>query len=162
MRRIALLFVFAALLAGCGSGGGEVVPAGTATGDTDAFSGSISVGLTDSVPETGSYTLKNAFPRNIKEIIAVVELAGAREGTAVRGEWYQLGTLQIEAQGIKPRGALISEAGFELSNETIDPETHTGGGRLRLVPNAPLPPDSYLLRVYVDDQLARTVGFVIQ
>jgi hypothetical protein len=131
-------------------------------GDGDEYNGDITVGLTDVVPASGTYTLKNVFPPGIREILAVVQLEDAEPGTEVRGDWFQLGTLQIQAEDVTPHGALISSAGFELTSDTIDSATGRGGGRLRLVPNAPLPPDSYVLRVYVDDKLARTVGFVVQ
>jgi hypothetical protein len=131
-------------------------------GNGEEYSGDITVGLTDVVPASGSYTLKNIFPPSIREILAVVQLEDAESGTEVRGDWYQLGTLQMQAEGVTPQGALISSAEFELTADTIDTASGRGGGRLRLVPNAPLPPDSYVLRVYVDDKLAKTVGFVVQ
>lgn len=131
-------------------------------GNGAEYNGDITVGLTDVVPASGTYTLKNVFSPSVREIIAVVQLEDAKAGTDVRGEWFQLGTLQVQAEGVTPHGAPISSAGFELGSDTIDTATGRGGGRLRLTPNAPLPQDSYLLRVYVDNKLAKTVGFVVQ
>jgi hypothetical protein len=131
-----------------------------ASASGDLFDGQVTVGLTDNVPASGTYVLQNIYNPNVREILAIVQIEDAEEGTEVIGRWYQMGVIQQRAPNVTAEGALISEAGFTVSGDSINAEGR-GGGRLSLRPNSTLPEDSYELRVYVDGKLARTSPFVV-
>jgi hypothetical protein len=152
---LALGLVVAVALTGCGVFDDDGAGASNAT-----FGGQVTVGLTDNVPASGTYVLQNIYNPNVREILAIVQIENVKEGTEVIGRWYQMGVIQQRAPNITAEGALISEAGFEVSKDSINTENR-GGGRLSLRPNAPLPEDSYMLKVYVDGKLAKTQPFVI-
>jgi hypothetical protein len=137
-------------LLGCGLFGGD-----------DDFDGDVAVGLTDTIGANGAFTIRNVFAPNVREVLAIVQIENAKSGTEIKGEWLQLATLQPRAANQTPEGIKVSEAGFKLEQSAINAESGRGGGTLRLVPNAPLPEDTYLLRVYVNGELAKTVGFVV-
>src|SRR5688572_9325348 len=147
---LALLFLVPALLS-----------CGLADSDNTDFDGSVAVGLTEAIGANGAFTIRNVFAPDVPEVLAVVQVEEARAGMEIKGEWHQLATLHHRAENQTPEGIKVSEAGFKLDEATIAAEDQRGGGILRLVPNAPLPEDSYLLRVYVDGRLAKTVGFVV-
>ncbi len=154
---LAFGLVAAFLLSGCGLFGDDA----DASGSASQFKGDITVGLTDNVPASGTYVLQNIYNPNVREILAVVQIENAKSGSEVIGRWYQMGVIQQKAPNIDATGALVSEAGFKMSGDNISPDTKRGGGRLSLRPNAPLPEDSYELRVYVDGKLAKTQPFVV-
>ena len=151
---LAGLTALAALLAtGCGLFDSD-------NGD-ELYSGQVTVGITDNVPASGTFNIVNVYPPSVREITAVVQVENAKDGMEVEGRWYQLGTIQQKAKNLTPEGLLISQASFKLSSDSVNKDTKLGGGRLRFIPNAALPVDSYLLKVYVDGKLAKTVGFVV-
>jgi hypothetical protein len=123
------------------------------------YEGRVTVGLTGEVREGEPHVLCNAFRPTVRQIIAVVTVHEAREGMAIVGRWSQLGVLQQAIQGLTPEGRIVSEGGCELRDVAAD---HSAHACLTLTPTAPLPTDSYLLQVFVDDKLARTLAFSIQ
>ena len=144
-------------LTACGGGGSSSKNPSI----TSFYKGNITVGMTDNVPADGHYVIQNVYNPKGQQIMAGVQIEGAKSGTTVLGRWYQMGVIQQKAANLTPEGALISEAGFTMDNNAIAQDTKVGGGRLRLVPNAPLPEDSYMLRVFVDGKLAKTETFVV-
>jgi hypothetical protein len=154
LRRFILLpfIVLSATLLACGLVEGD---------DEGLFEGTVNVGLTDAAPAGGTYTARNIFPPNVPEVLAIIQVENADSGMEVTGAWYQLATIQQRAGNQTPEGIKVSEAGFTLGADSIDPASNRGGGTLRLRPNAPLPEDSYLLRIYIDGKLAKTAGFVV-
>lgn len=153
---LAMTTIAAFVLSGCGLFGDD--DSGVSG---EIYQGQVTVGLTDNVPATGTYVLQNIYNPNVREILAVVQIENATEGTEVIGRWYQMGVIQQKAPNVTAEGALISEAGFKVSKDSISAETKRGGGRLSLRPNSTLPEDSYELRVYIDGKLARTQPFVV-
>ncbi len=121
----------------------------------------VTVGLTDNVPASGTYVLQNIYNPRVRQIIGIVQIENAKLGTHVTGRWYQMGVIQQKAPNITAGGALVSEASFDITTDSISTDTKKGGGRLTLAPNAPLPEDAYELRVYVDGKLAKTQPFVV-
>ena len=154
MKRLLIipLIVFVSGLMACGLVEGD---------DEETYDGAITVGLTEAIGGDGTYNLRNIFTPEIPEVLAIVQVENAEAGMEVTGEWIQLATIQQRAPNQTASGIIVSEAGFTLTQEAIDVASGRGGGTLRLVPNAPLPADSYLLRVYIDGALARTAGFVV-
>jgi hypothetical protein len=121
--------------------------------------GTVNVSLTDR-PVSRPITIRNVFPPEVSRITALVRVEGAQPGMEILGRWTQLGVVQTKTEGLTPEGALVSEASFTMTPAAIR-RNGTGGGRLYFTPNQPLPPDSYLLQVFVDGRLARTLGFVV-
>jgi hypothetical protein len=160
--RLRLLAVFGLLtavaLTGCGLFDEDEASSAISA---DLYEGQVTVGLTDNVPASGTYVLQNIYNPNVREILAIVQIENADPGVEVIGRWYQMGVIQQRAENITPEGGLISEAGFEITNESINAESGRGGGRLTLRPNAPLPEDSYEVRVYIDGKLAKIAPFVV-
>jgi hypothetical protein len=151
----ALAAVTAVVLTGCGLFGGG----NDSSKSADLYQGNISVGLADSIAPNNTYVLQNIYHPNTRQILAIVQIENAKPGMKVSGQWYQMGVIQTKAKDLTPVGALISEAGFTLDANSV--KDGVGSGTLRLVPNAPLPEDSYELRVYVDGKLAKTAPFVV-
>src|SRR5581483_3947747 len=150
----ALAAVAAVALTGCGLFGGD-----NNSKNADLYQGNITVGLADNIAPNNTYVLQNIYHPNTRQILAVVQIDNAKPGMKVSGQWYQMGVIQTKAKDLTPVGALISEAGFTLDANSV--KDGVGSGTLRLVPNAPLPEDSYELRVYVDGKLAKTAPFVV-
>lgn len=148
---LAMLAAGALALTGCGLVGGD-------DDSEELFEGQVSVGLTDNVPASNQYVLQNIYHPRVREIIAIVQIDDAKEGAEVIGKWYQMGVIQQRVPNLTAEGILISERGFTV--ETITAEGR-GAGRLTLVPNNPLPEDSYELRVYIDGKLAKVAPFVV-
>jgi hypothetical protein len=97
-----------------------------------------------------------AFPAVTNHIYAVLVLRGVHVGQDVVGRWYQLSVADAP-----PEGALVSEAGVTLVNDYINAD---GLARVALdlgSNSGPLPPGDWLVRVYVDGDFVRTLGFVI-
>ena len=126
-----------------------------------SYTGKVKVVLTGADQPTGKIRLRNIFPNQKTKVLAIVQLENAKPGMKVTGEWARLGTLHPDASGQTPEGIIIGNAEFTLVEESINPETSIGSGKLQLVSTKKLPPDSYLLRVFVNGTLVRTSGFVL-
>ncbi len=127
----------------------------------EPYSGKVTVALTSDESAGERIKLRNIFPNTETSVLAVVRIENATPGMKVTGEWMRLGTLQPNAPDQTPEGILIGNADFTLLEESINPETSVGSGKLQLISTKKLPPDSYLLRVYLDGTLVRTSGFVL-
>ncbi|OOY41456.1 hypothetical protein [Solemya velum gill symbiont] len=147
-----LLLVAGITLSGCSDDPSE---------EMTSYTGEVRVALTGGKQSNGRIRLRNIFPNQGTQVIAIVQLENAKPGMKVTGEWARLGTLQPNAPGQTPDGILIGNADFTLTEESINLETSVGSGKLQLASSNKLPPDSYLLRVYVDGTLVRTSGFVL-
>jgi hypothetical protein len=148
-----VMLPLALALSGCGLFGGD-------DGDS-VYTGPITVEISDNIPQTGTFTRKSVYPPEVREVVALVRVDNARAGMKITSRWYQLGTLQNLAN-LGPHGFLVTETEYVLKAGDIGGERKTGETRVRLIPNAPLPEDAYVLRVYIDGKLARTVGFIIR
>jgi hypothetical protein len=161
--RAGFLFAFAVcaavVLTGCGLFGSDN------NKSSDVFNGDITVGLTDNVPTGSPYVIQNIYNPNVRQIIAVVSIANAKPGMTVEGQWYQMHVFEAGNQNrdttLPPTGTLVTKAGFEISQDSINSSTQRGGGRLTFSPTSPLPEDSYKLLVYVDGKLAKEQPFVV-
>ena len=152
----AVALVAAIGLSGCGLFGGDN------SSKDSKFSGSVVIGMTDNVPTTGNYTVQNIYNPNVRNIIAVVDVTGAKAGDQIEGQWYQMHVFEQIRPKPKagtptpgPEGTLITKAGFTVKNGDQDQ------GRITLTPNSPLPEDSYELRVYANGQLVKVQPFVV-
>lgn len=155
-----LLLILGIALSGCSDDPAEIEA--PYSGDIQTpYTGKVSVALTSGQSSSDRIKLRNIFPNKGTRIVAIVQLENATPGMKVTGEWARLATLQPNAPGQTPEGILIGNADFTLTEESINPETSIGSGKLQLISTDTLPPDSYLLRVYVDGTLVRTSGFVL-
>lgn len=153
MKVIPIILLAAGLLAAVGC---------SKSSSNDLYKGSaVTVILTDNVPATGQTVIQDIYNPAVKQIIAIVQIPNAKTNMDVKGEWYQMGVIQQKAQGLTAQGALISSAGFKVTSDAINSDSHVGGGRLSLTPNAALPEDSYLLKVFIDGKLAKVAPFVV-
>jgi nucleoid-associated protein YgaU len=99
---------------------------------------------------------RNAFAPPTREIRAAVRLESVETGMRVSGKWFQLGTASAGAEGAEVSGSEVT-----LDSTTVSEQ---GNSRIffSLSTNGPsLPADSWLLRVYINDQIVKTSGFVI-
>jgi hypothetical protein len=97
-----------------------------------------------------------AFPENTSQVYAVIVLQGLEVGDEVTGRWYQLST-----QDAPPEGSFVSEAGVTMTQENV---TADGAGRVALnlgSDTGALPAGDWVVRVYVNGEFVRTMGFVI-
>jgi hypothetical protein len=137
-------------LTGCGLFGSS------SSSSSDLYKGAITVGLTDNIPASGTYVVQNIYNPNVRQIIAVITVDNAKVGTKVEGQWYQMHVFpRKDALTPEPEGALVTAAGFQVSNKD------NTQGRVTLTPNTPLPEDSYEIRIYVDGKLAKVQPFVV-
>ncbi|OOZ42897.1 hypothetical protein [Solemya elarraichensis gill symbiont] len=155
-----LLLILGIALSGCSDDPANI-EAPYAGDIQNPYTGKVSVALTSGQSSSDRIKLRNIFPNKETRIIAIVQLENATPGMKVTGEWARLGTLQPNAPGQTPEGILIGKADFTLMEDSINPETSIGSGKLQLTSTDTLPPDSYLLRVFIDGTLVRTSGFVL-
>jgi hypothetical protein len=156
--KVGLLLASAVLMvltAGCGIFGGG------SSSSNDLYNGRVTLLLTDNVAAVSGLQRKNQFSPTVPAIDAYLTLANAKSGQKIVGRWYQLGTLVPEAAAGEQIGHEITANNYAIVQPDVDNLTHAGSVHLRLVPSAPLPQDSYMLRVFVDDKLAKTVGFIV-
>src|SRR5262245_55581087 len=116
---LALCAVFA--LTGCGVFGSD-------DNSTDFYSGTVTVGLTDNVPASGTYVIQNIYNPGVRQVIAVVQVDNVKEGTKVTGRWYQMNVFQRKLENATPEGVLVSAADFTISKDSINSESKRGGG----------------------------------
>jgi LysM repeat protein len=143
---LALAFI---LTGACSLAGGDDDQAGV-TGVTAAVRFSTEVGP-DGVPVNP----RNLFPANVREITATVLLEGVEPGMAVEGVWYQLGTANAGREGQEIRRGspvILDEATAANGRAAITLTLSSGSG---------VPEDTWLLRIFVDDSLVKTAGFVV-
>jgi hypothetical protein len=161
---LAVVAVCAAIgLSGCGLFGGDDNGSNSSS-SSNAFKGSLTVGLTDNVPASGGYVIQNIYNPAVRNIIAIIQIDNAKPGMKVEGRWYQMHVFEASSQNrntdLPPDGTLVTSAGFTLTDKDIN-DAKRGNGRVTLTPNAPLPEDSYEIRVYVDGKLAKVHPFVV-
>jgi LysM repeat protein len=98
---------------------------------------------------------RNLFPANVREITATVLLEGVEPGMKVEGVWYQLGTANAGSEGQEIR----------RGSPVVLDEGTAGNGRaaisLTLSSGSGVPEDIWLLRIFVEDTLVKTAGFVV-
>jgi LysM repeat protein len=99
----------------------------------------------------------NLFAPGTREVRASVAMEGVETGMKVTGKWYQLGTVNAGAEGFEASGSDI----------TLDASTILEGGRARVfftlsIGGQGLSAETpWLLRVFVNDDLVNTSGFVV-
>lgn len=99
----------------------------------------------------------NTFAPGTRQIRASVRLEGVRSGQRIVGKWYQLGVANSPADG-----AEASSSETVLAADTISPEGRTRVSFSLTVGGQGFSQESvWLLRVYVNDELASTNGFAI-
>src|SRR3954467_2418619 len=129
---------------------------------SSAYKGDVNVGLTDNVPDNGTYVLQDIYNPNVKQIVGVVTIKEAKVGQQVRSEWYQMGLIQFKTTAAtQAEGKLVDQATYKLLDKDVNPDSKSGQSRMTLSPKGPLPEDSYLLKVFVDGKLAKIVPFVV-
>lgn len=94
------------------------------------------------------------FPRSATTIYAALSLQGVRPGLEVIGHWFQLSAPDA------PEGKEVNAGGITLEPSHI---FEGSSSRVVLTQNAPngLPPGDWLVRVYADGRLIRSMGFVV-
>ena len=153
-----LAFVaLAALLAFFASGCGLLSDSNDDGGGGNSGVTVIQAALGNAINEEQQLTglVARAFPAETNHIYAVVLLQGVGVGAEVTGRWYQL-----SVQDAPPEGAFVSEAGVTLVEDNIS----EGVARVALDLGANagvLPAGDWVLRVSVDGEFIRTMGFVI-
>lgn len=106
-------------------------------------------------PDGAPINPRNLFPPNVREIRATVVLEDAAVDMKVTGNWYQLGTANAGSEGQR-----ISGSDIVLDSATVQEGRASLSFALR--PGASgLPEDTWLLRVFVNDDLVKTAGFVV-
>jgi hypothetical protein len=96
---VIVLAVSVFVVAACSKGGGSA----------SLFKGDVNVGLTDNVPEGGSYVLQDIYNPAVKQIVGVVTVQNAKIGMQIRAEWYQMGLIQFKTTAAgQPEGRLIN------------------------------------------------------
>lgn len=99
----------------------------------------------------------NTFAPGTRQINASVRLEGVSAGQRVVGKWYQLGVANAPSDG-----AEASTSETVLAADTISPEGRTRVSFRLTVGGQGFSQESiWLLRVFVNDQLASTNGFAI-
>ncbi|HEY7268760.1 MAG TPA: hypothetical protein VH951_02925 [Dehalococcoidia bacterium] len=158
---VAIALCAAIGLTGCGLFGSDN---SNSSSSANNYKGSLTVGLTDNVPASGGYVIQNIYNPAVRNIIAIVQIDNATKGTKVEGQWYQMHVFEAGATNrntdLPAEGTLVTSAGFQLTDQDIN-DAKRGNGRVTLTPNAPLPEDSYELRIFVDGKLAKVQPFVV-
>jgi LysM repeat protein len=103
-----------------------------------------------------SDTPARAFPAGTTRVYAEIVLEGVRPGDEVVGRWFQL-----SVRDVSPAGNLVTEAGVTLAETDFSPDglsqvtldLGTGTGML--------PEGDWVVRIYVNGEFVRTMGFVI-
>ena len=97
-----------------------------------------------------------AFPSGTSRVYAQIVLEGVRPGDEVTGRWFQL-----SVRDALPDGNLVTEAGVSLTESDFSPDGlsqvtfDVGRG------TSPLPDGDWVLRIYINGEFVRTMGFVI-
>jgi LysM repeat protein len=98
---------------------------------------------------------RNLFPPSAREIRATVIIDGAKPGMKVTGRWYQLGTSQSGTEGSQ----------INSSDVVLDATTaQNNAARVTFIQrpgSSGFPEDNWLLRIYINDELAKTSGFAV-
>ena len=154
--RLALISGFAlglgVLVMSCGALGGD-------DNETSASSVKVlSVQMSNLVGADGELINPgNTFAPGTRQIRASVRLEGVSSGQRIVGKWYQLGVANAPSEG-----AEASSSETVLAADTISPEGRTRVSFSLTVGGQGFSQESvWLLRVFVNDQLASTNGFAI-
>ena len=157
LAAVALLAVFAS---GCGligddddDGNGDGNGGNTTTTTVRVLEAFTSNAVNEEQQATG--LVSRVFPLETNQVFAVLTLEGVQPGIVITGKWYQL-----SVQDAAPGGTEVSAAGVPLTLDTVVE------GRARVALNlnggaSNLPVGDWLVRIYADDVLIRTIGFVI-
>ena len=103
-----------------------------------------------------SDTPARAFPTGTTRVYAEIVLEGVRPGDEVVGRWFQL-----SVRDVSPAGHLVTEAGVTLAETDFSPD---GLSQVTLDLGAGagmLPEGDWVVRIYVNGEFVRTMGFVI-
>lgn len=153
-RRLLLLtlFALAPLATGCGLLGDDSEDGAASSVFVEQVT--MSTEITEEAQATGFVT--RAFPTDTRQVYAALVLSGVQSGQQVMGRWFQL-----SVEGAGPEGHLVSEAGVMLTDDQVD-----DSGRaqifLTLASDAEeLPAGDWVVRVYIDEEFVRTLGFVV-
>jgi LysM repeat protein len=98
---------------------------------------------------------RNLFPPTAREIRATVIIDGAEAGMKITGRWYQLGTSSSGTEGSQINASdVILDATTAQNNQARVTFIQRPGA-------SGFPEDNWLLRVYINDELAKTAGFAV-
>jgi LysM repeat protein len=103
----------------------------------------------------GQAVTSSYFAPNTPQITATVVMENAKPGMKVKAAWYQLGVANAG-----PDGAKINESEVTLTSDVIQDGRATPSF-IQRQGGSGFPEDTWLLRVYVNDELVRTSGFII-
>ena len=166
LRAILACSLLTLLLTGCGlvGGDGDTTPeAGltpTSSSSTGATSGVtvIDAAFGTAVDEerkvVGGAT--SVFSPDTKRVYAVLVLGNPQAGDVVTGRWYKL-----DSRSAPPDGAFINEAGVELTADTIGSNAIARVALNLTAEGDGLAEGEWLVRVYLNDDLIRTMAFVV-
>jgi hypothetical protein len=145
--RLLLGALLCALLLGC-----SVIDGSDGKGDAVVRGAVLAVQVNDR-GEPVSPT--RVFAPNVPQIISVVSLENVESGADVSGRWFQL-----NVQDVPPDGLEILKSDVKLAEDNV--KEGRSIVRFTLPGKAQgLPEDAYLLRVYVNGDVVRTMGFVV-
>lgn len=99
--------------------------------------------------------IRNFFAPNDRIIIALVSLSDVQPGTKVTGRWYTLGFGETP-----PEGLLINSSDIILTADKITPDRQSVATFTQRSESG-FPETPWVLRIYVNDKLARTAGFLV-
>ena len=106
--------------------------------------------------DVGPTATRNVVSSTASEIRVQIGLEGVQPGMIVTARWYQLGVADVP-----PEGQEISSGQVALTAESISSEGESIASFLLSSGPSGFPRDSWLLRIYVDDELVRTAGLVV-
>jgi LysM repeat protein len=129
-------------------------------GDDDSGPQGATVGAivfsSDTNAQGQQINFRNFFAPNDGEIVAVVSLADAKAGTKITGRWFTLGFGETPPDGLE-----INHSDVVLKPEQITAEGRSAVTFTQRAGGSGFPEIPWVLRIYVDDQLARTAGFIV-
>jgi len=102
----------------------------------------------------GATAARNLIPSTATEIRVSVKLEGITAGQKVTAKWYQLGVADVPSEGKE-----IQSKDLTLPAAEVTPEGTTFANFA--INSSRFPEDAWLVRIYVNDELVRTSGFVV-
>ena len=114
--------------------------------------------------DLGPLAVRNIVPTSSRLINPRVELEGVEPGMIVLVRWYQLGVRDVGPEGteieVGASEVMLTADKINVDVENPQGETFITFTSLTSGPSG-FPEDAWLLRIFVNGELVRTVGFVV-